>query len=90
MLKKIRKKIKSHDEFGKEISFNIDGEESHKTWFGGMLSVVITCLMIVYVVLLFKKMAFHEEDILNYKYPDLPLEEIGEVSYKETYEMIFF
>ena len=90
MLKAVRKKVKKQDEFGKAISLNIDGEESHKTWFGGLLSIIISVLMLVYVFLLFKKMILHEEDVLNYKYPDESPEELGEIPLKEMHEMTFF
>ena len=89
-VKYIRKKIKNKDEFGKEVKLNVEGDEAHKTWFGGLLSIVISCLMFVYVFLLFKKMIMHEEDVLNYKFPDESLEEVGEISYKEAHNMIFF
>jgi len=35
-------------------------------------------------------MILHEEDVLNYKYPDESLEDVGEITFKEAHEMIFF
>ena len=90
MFKAIRKRVKKQDEFGKDVSLNIDGEESHKTWFGGAIAIIISGLMCVYVFLLFKKMALHEEDVLNYKYPEKSAEDLGKVPLSEMHEMTFF
>ena len=90
MIKFVRKKITSKDEFGKGVSLNIDGDEEHKTWFGGFVTLSITALMALYVFLLFRKMILHEEDVLNYIYPDISPEELDEIPMKEVHEMIFF
>ena len=90
MFKFLRKKIKSRDVFGKEISLNIDGDESHKTWFGGFISILISIVMIGYIYLLFKKCITHGEDVMNYIYIDENPEELGQIAFKEINEVIFF
>ena len=45
--------------------------------------------MFVYIVMLFNKLIIRDDDKVNYQYPDVPTEELGEISYKEAYGMMF-
>ena len=90
MIKKLRKYVTSKDEFGKAVSLNVDGDEEHKTRLGAFFTLAITGLMVVYVALLFKKLINHEEDVMDYRYPDISPEELGEIPLGEVHEIIFF
>ena len=90
MLVKARKWAKSKDYFGKETELNINGHECHKTWFGGLTSLGIRVVMIIYVFLLFKKCFGHNEDVVNYTFSDENPEELGEVKQPELSQTMFF
>ena len=90
MYKYLRKKVKSRDYFGRAISLNVDGEEEHKTWFGGVFSILILIFMLGYTFLMLRKCIDHKEDVMNFAYVDENPAKLGVVSYKELQEVIFF
>ena len=85
MIKKIRKKITSQDEFGKGVELNIDGDEEHKTIYGGIITSTISLLMLVYIGLLLKKLIIRDDDVVQYEYPDESTEELGPIGWKEEH-----
>ena len=47
-LKKIANVQKSIDIFGERVSFNIDGAESHKSFFGAFVTIIISLIVLSY------------------------------------------
>jgi len=84
MLETARKKAKKYDEFGKEVPFNVDREEASKTFFGGSVTIIINILVLLYLVLLFKKVVLKEDDTIQYWYEEVEFEKEGEVSHEEV------
>ena len=77
--------IKSYDFWAYSPEFNIDNKgPSHKTWIGGFFSLIIQLVMYAYLYLLFYKMIMREEDLVQYKFPDIDIEELGVVKLDET------
>jgi len=58
--------IRDQDLFGHEIRLNFNNKgDSHRTFIGGVVSLVIKVCMLAYVLYNFKKMVFREDDTLN-------------------------
>jgi len=57
--------------------------------FGGAVTIIINLLMLGYVIILIRKVITREDDAIQYWYPD-GAAELGEVSYREAYSMMFF
>ena len=56
--------VKSHDLFGHEVKFQINGQEkTYKTMWGGTLSIIIKLVFILYVAMNLKKMILHEDNV---------------------------
>ena len=47
-LKKIANGQKSIDIFGEKVNFNIDGADSHKSFFGAFVTIIITLIVLSY------------------------------------------
>lgn len=63
MLRDYYKSIRQHDIFGHVIHMNFNNRgPSHKTYVGGILSIVIKIFIRVYVLLTFKSLIFMEEN----------------------------
>jgi hypothetical protein len=63
---KVKQVLKSIDLFGHAINLNFDGERgSFPTSVGGCTSLSVKTLILVYVVLLVKKMLLKESDTIN-------------------------
>ena len=55
--------VKSYDMFGHVVNLNFDKQgPSHKTVFGGAISIFIKIIIYVYVVFNFKKLILGEAD----------------------------
>ena len=62
-IKKTKKLVKSQDMFGHVINLNFNREgTSHKTIFGGIVSIILKVLLMIWVYLNFKKMLLYEDD----------------------------
>ena len=46
--KKIANGQKSIDIFGEQVNFNIDGENSHKSFFGSFVTIIIALIVVSY------------------------------------------
>ena len=51
----------SLDMFGEQIGFNIGGDESHKTWIGSLLTVIIFSVTCLYGSIKFIHMIEHDD-----------------------------
>ena len=79
---KIGKYIKSHDLFGHEVKLNFNKTGStYNTVVGGLVSIVIKCLIYVYVIFLFKRMILHEKDHKENVETRVEYDELGEVAW---------
>ena len=57
----MKRKIKEQDIFGHQISFNFDKQgATHKTCVGGVVSIAIKVVVLVYVLILLKRMLWLE------------------------------
>ena len=57
--------IKNHDKFGHEINLNFNNKDNiHRTFVGGLVSILVNILMIVYILTLVRKLIFYEDDSL--------------------------
>jgi hypothetical protein len=54
-------KVTEQDQFGQPIPLNYDGEDTFKTFPGGILSIIMLICFMCYTVLKFKYMISHEE-----------------------------
>ena len=56
------KSMKSYDIFTKDVKFNINGQNEHKTVIGGIVSAILKFLYFCYFIALIQKMWFFKED----------------------------
>ena len=55
--------IKTHDLFGHKIELNFNKKgSSHNTLIGGVFSILIKMVMLIYIYLLVKKLVNNEDD----------------------------
>jgi hypothetical protein len=81
----MKKALKSFDLFGHAINLNFDGERgSYPTSVCGCTSLTVKTLILVYVIVLVKKMIFYEDDKLNSVSSIRDLSEIDAVALSET------
>ena len=89
--------IKSHDLFGHEVKFKISGQEkAYKTIWGGITSIVIKLVFILYTFMNLRKMILHEDNIELF-YNELikfdeqdPSDNSFDVHYKNDTNMFMF
>jgi hypothetical protein len=58
-------KVRGQDAFGQPVNMNFQGNDTYQTIPGGIISVVMTIMLIGYFLLKTKYMVFHEEWNLN-------------------------
>ena len=71
--------IKSQDMYGQPINLNYEGEDSFKTFPGGILSLFLTVLIVFYGILKFKYMLNIESWSLVQQTLVCTADELGEV-----------
>jgi hypothetical protein len=82
---KFKELILSQDFFGHKVELNFNKKgSSHKTLFGGIISIFVEIFIVVYIYIQFKKLFLNLDDKL--KSIELPLDllELGEVKMNET------
>ena len=78
-------KIKEYDKFGHEVVLNFNNKGNyHNTFCGGLVSMLVNVIVLIYIWTLVKKLVFYEDDTLLTvtKYVD-PLE-LGEIPLNQT------
>ena len=74
--------IKEQDIFGHQIAFNFDKQgSSHKTSIGGIVSILIKVLMLIYVFILLKRMFLLEQNRNSTLSSLNKADDIGQVAY---------
>lgn len=86
----MKKYIKDTDMFGHTINLNFNKNgDSHKTFIGGLFSILIKMLLGLYVYLLFKRMFLYEADSNYTRINVLDLEKFGKQMLNKTDMTIF-
>ena len=77
--------VKSYDMFGHVVNLNFDKQgPSHKTVFGGSISLFIKIVIYIYVIFNFKKLIFGEADKNSTLISLENLKDMGLVNYNTT------
>ena len=89
----INTKIKSFDRFGIPILLNYNGENTYKTTIGGIGSIIISIILVIYSLVLFMQMVNNEGSIINSttQIKNLmydPTKYIIEIRYYEVFKII--
>jgi hypothetical protein len=83
-----KKSIRQHDIFGHVVHMNFNKRgPSHKTYIGGLLSIIIKIFIRIYVLLTFKSLIFMEENQTS-AVESMELE-VPTVNYNETDLFVF-
>ena len=79
---KLKHIIKNQDLFGYTVDLNFNkAGHSHNTIIGGLISICLKLLLIVYVIYLFNKMLGYNENIIYHIGKELDLDQLGVVDY---------
>ena len=65
------------------LSFNNKGS-THNTLFGGSVSMMIKSMLVIYIIILIKKLTFYEDDKNTSIISRQDLQELGTVNFNET------
>jgi hypothetical protein len=90
MLKKIQDKIKKTDIFGKRVNLNFDQQgETHRTSIGGIFSILLCIIIIVYGSIKMNVMLTHGADADMSMVQTIDPNSLGQVDINST-GMLFF
>lgn len=65
-MEKLSKLIRGQDVFGHHVSLNFNKEASkHTTVLGGIMSIIVKVTMVLFTLLLLKRLAFYEDDKIS-------------------------
>ena len=88
---KAEKILADQDMFGHPINLNFDNKgDTHRTFIGGIVSILVKSLMTIYILMKFGKLIF--KDGANNAVTDLmvQMDMIGEVEFLDTNMQVFF
>ena len=80
-MKRFKHYVRDYDMFGHAIPFNFNGNESHNTFIGGLISIIINVFIIWYVLINFIKLVNKDGDSISTTYLKLDLLDAGSVPY---------
>jgi hypothetical protein len=91
MIRTVKKKIKGHDLFGYDVSLYFNGNPGiYKTLCGGILSLcVVKVLLMVYFIILVKKLLLYEDDTYSAVVWAVDPLEAGQIPVNETVQVVF-
>ena len=77
--------------FGHTIKLNFDKQgDTHKTLIGGLFSMFLRLVILVYIIILWKRLLLNEADQIDTEFNMLDLETLGVVHYNQTNMTLFY